>query len=74
MKENLNRIFENEKKVELETLTLLGFSKSTAYLALLFIVTDTDYDITQEKFYDKLYVEKYTKEKQEKSELAEIAV
>ena len=61
MKENLDRIFENETKVELETLTLLGFSKTTAYLALLFLVTNTDYDINQEKFYDKLYVEKCDK-------------
>ncbi len=74
MKENLDRIFENEKKIELETLTLLGFSKTTAYLALLFIVADTDYDITQEKFYEKLYVEKYNKNKQEKRELAVAAV
>lgn len=61
MKENLDRIFEKEEQVELETLILLGFSKTTAYLALLFLVTNTDYDITQEKFYDKLYVKKYDK-------------
>ena len=39
----------NETKVELETLTLLGFSRTTAYLALLFLVTNTDYDINQNK-------------------------
>lgn len=61
MKENLDRIFENETKVELETLMLLGFSRTTAFLALLFLVTNTDYDINQDKFYDKLYVEKYNK-------------
>ena len=59
MKENLDRIFEKETKVELETLTLLGFSRTTAYLALLFLVTDTDYDINQDKMYSELYVEKY---------------
>lgn len=59
MKENLDRIFENETKVELETLTLLGFSRTTAYLALLFLAMNTDYDINQEKMYDKLFVEKY---------------
>ena len=74
MKENLDRIFESEQKVELETLTLLGFSKTTAYLALLFIVTDTDYDITQKKFYDKLYVEKFNKKNEKTLELAEAAV
>ena len=74
MKENLDRIFENEQKIELETLTLLGFSKTTAYLALLFIVSDTDYDITQKKFYDKLYVEKYNNKNKKSLELAEAAV
>ena len=59
MKENLDRIFEKETKVELETLLLLGFSRTTAYLALLFLVTNTDFDINQDKFYDKLYIEKY---------------
>ncbi len=59
MKENLDRIFEKETKIELETLTLLGFSRTTAYLALLFLVTDTDYDINQDKMYSELYVEKY---------------
>lgn len=58
MKENLDRIFEKEERVELETLTLLGFSKTTAYLALLFLVIDTNYDITQENFYEKLFIEK----------------
>ena len=59
LKENLDRIFQNETKVELETLTLLGFSRTTAYLALLFLVTNTDYDINQNKMYSELYVEKY---------------
>ena len=74
MKENLDRIFESEQKVELETLTLLGFSKTTAYLALLFIVTDTDYDINQDKLYDKLYIEKYNGTSKKSSELEEAAV
>ena len=61
MKENLDRIFEKEEEVELETLTLLGFSRTSAYLALLFIVANYDYDLHQEKFYDKLFVKKYEK-------------
>ena len=59
MNENLDRIFEKEEKVELETLTLLGFSRTSAYLALLFIVANYDYDVCQENFYEKLYVKKY---------------
>ena len=78
MKENLDRIFEQETKVELETLTLLGFAKTTAYLALLFIVANYDYDISQENFYDKLYVEKYNKvtelQNEQISEVVEQAV
>lgn len=70
MKENLDRIFEQETKVELNTLTLLGFSKVTAYLALLFISTEAKYEITQEKFYDKLYVEKAKIEDEIKVETA----
>ena len=72
LKENLDRIFEKEEKVELETLTLLGFSKTSAYLALLFIVANYDYDVCQEKFYDKLYVEKYenTSDNMEETEKA----
>ena len=61
MKENLDRIFENETKVGLDTLMLLGFSRTTAYLALLFLVRDTEYDINQEEMYGDLYVEKYIK-------------
>jgi len=61
MKENLDRIFENETKIELDSLTLLGFSKMTAYMVLLFLSKDTDYELTQEKFYDKLYIEKGNK-------------
>ena len=74
MRANLDRIFESEEKVELETLTLLGFSKTTAYLALLFIVADSDYDITQNKFYDKLYIEKYNGKSEKSKELAEATV
>jgi len=61
MRANLDMIFKNETKIELETLTLLGFSKMTAYIALLYLTPQTDYTLTQEKFYDKLYIEK-TKE------------
>jgi len=58
VKANLDEIFKNETKIEIESLTLLGFSKMTAYIALLYLAPQTDYTLTQEIFYDKLYIEK----------------
>ena len=56
--ENLTKIFETEEKVELNTLTLLGLDKITAYVALLFLSVRTDFEIQQEEFYSDLYVVK----------------
>lgn len=56
--ENLIKIFEKEEKVELNTLTLLGLDKISAYMALLFLTVDTDFDLEQEEFYSDLYVVK----------------
>lgn len=56
--ENLVKIFEKEEKVELNTLTLLGLDKISAYMALLFLTVDTDFDLEQEEFYSDLYVVK----------------
>lgn len=55
---NLNKIFEKEEKVELNTLTLLGLDKISAYIALLFLSAESDYSLEQEEFYSKLYVVK----------------
>ncbi|MCD7739828.1 MAG: segregation/condensation protein A [Candidatus Gastranaerophilales bacterium] len=54
--ENLIKIFEKEEKVELNTLTLLGLDKISAYIALLFLSADSDFDLEQEEFYSDLYV------------------
>ena len=56
--ENLVKIFEKEEKVELNTLTLLGLDKISAYMALLFLTVDSDFDLEQEEFYSDLYVVK----------------
>lgn len=56
--ENLIKIFEKEEKVELNTLTLLGMDKISAYIALLFLSATTDFELTQEEFYSELYVTK----------------
>ena len=54
--ENLVKIFEKEEKVELNTLTLLGLDKISAYIALLFLTAESDFDLHQDEFYSDLYV------------------
>ena len=61
LKDNLQQIFESQDKVELNELTLLGMDKISAYIALLFLTVDTDYDLYQKEFYSDLYVVKGTK-------------
>ena len=56
--ENLIQIFEKEEKVELNTLTLLGLDKVSAYIALLFLTAESEFDLEQEEFYSDLYVVK----------------
>lgn len=60
LKENLARIFEHEEKIELKTLTLLGMDKISAYISLLFLTAESDYDLMQDEFYGDLYVVKST--------------
>lgn len=56
--ENLIKIFETEEKIELNTLTLLGMDKISAYIALLFLSAATDFELVQDEFYSDLYVTK----------------
>ncbi len=56
--ENLIKIFEKEEKVELNTLTLLGLDKISAYIALLFLTVESEFDLEQDEFYSDLYVVK----------------
>lgn len=56
LKENLVQIFERQDKIELNELTLLGMDKISAYIALLFLSAETDYDLEQKEFYSDLYV------------------
>ena len=58
-------IFKKEEKIELRELTLLGFDKSSAYIAVLFLMVKDDIDIVQEDFYGKLYVKKAQKSAEE---------
>lgn len=54
--ENLLKIFETEERIELNTLTLLGMDKISAYIALLFLSASSDFDLVQDEFYSDLYV------------------
>lgn len=56
LKENLEQIFKKEKRIELKELTLLGMDKITAYIALLFLSAESNYELVQDEFYSDLYV------------------
>lgn len=56
LRENLAQIFQRESRVELTELTLLGMDKISAYIALLFLSADSDYELVQDEFYAELYV------------------
>ncbi|HNW25790.1 MAG TPA: ScpA family protein [Candidatus Gastranaerophilaceae bacterium] len=56
LRENLEQIFKKEKRIELNELTLLGMDKVTAYIALLFLSAESDYELVQKEFYSDLYV------------------
>ena len=45
-------------EIELNELTLLGMDRVSAYIALLFLTAETDYDLKQDEFYSDLYVVK----------------
>ena len=58
LKDNLEQIFAHNDRIELNDLMPLGLDKISAYLALLFLSIDTDYDLEQDEFYSDLYVVK----------------
>lgn len=58
LKENLEQIFRKEKRIELNELTLLGMDKIAAYISLLFLSAESDYELVQDAFYSDLYVVK----------------
>ena len=58
LKANLEEILNRQDKIELNELTLLGMSKVNAYISLLFLAAESDYDLVQDEFYSDLYVVK----------------
>ena len=65
MRQNLVQILSREENIELRELCLLGFDRSSAYIALLFLAREGEYSIFQEEFYGKLFVEKNKEELKE---------
>ena len=58
MRQNLNQLLKKQDKIELRELSLLGFDKSSAYIALLFLAREGAFDIQQTKFYGELFATK----------------
>lgn len=56
MDQNLNKILEREEKIELRELSVIGFSKPAAYIAILYLCSRGKYDIEQKEFYGDLFV------------------
>ena len=61
LKANLCEILNRQDRIELNELTLLGMDKINAYISLLFLTVESDYDLVQDEFYGHLYVVKYEK-------------
>lgn len=61
LKENLEQILVREDRIELNELTLLGMDRISAYIALLFLSAESDYELVQDEFYSDLYVTRGTK-------------
>lgn len=58
LRANLEHILMREDRVELTELTLLGMDKIAAYISLLFLSAESDYELVQDEFYAELYVVK----------------
>lgn len=68
MRQNLAQILEREENIELRELCLLNFDRSSAYIALLFLTREEEYELYQEEFYGKLFVKKATPEEKQDEE------
>ena len=47
-----------EENIELRELCLLGFDRSSAFIALLFLAREEECELYQDEFYGKLFVKK----------------
>ena len=69
MRQNLAQILEREENIELRELCLLNFDRSSAYIALLFLTREEEYELYQEEFYGKLFVKKAEKKENVEEEI-----
>lgn len=60
LRNNLTEILNRETQIELNELVLLGMDRITAYISILFLVTEGEYTLKQDDFYGNLYVIKNT--------------
>ena len=56
LKENLVQIFQKESKIGLKELTCLGMDRISAYVSLLFLTVESNYELKQDDFYSEVYV------------------
>ena len=68
LRANLEEILNRQDRIELTELTLLGMDKVNAYISLLFLTVDSDYDLMQDEFYGDLYVVRYSKNENQELE------
>ena len=59
LRANLEEILTRQDRIELNELTLLGMDRVNAYISLLFLTVDSNYDLMQDEFYGDLYVVRY---------------
>ena len=71
LKDNLEEILNRQERIELNELTLLGMDRISAYISLLFLTVDSDYDLEQDEFYSDLYVIKRPQSENVSDELEE---
>lgn len=69
LKNNLAEILNRETQIELNELVLLGMDRITAYISILFLVTEGEYTLKQDDFYGNLYVIKNTHKEASEEEI-----
>lgn len=69
LRNNLTEILNRETQIELNELVLLGMDRITAYISLLFLVTEGEYTLKQDDFYGNLYVIKNTHKEASEEEI-----
>lgn len=69
LRNNLAEILNRETQIELNELVLLGMDRITAYISILFLVTEGEYTLKQDDFYGNLYVIKNTHKEASEEEI-----